>query len=77
MKENINELEEALRSLMHEMKQLKSSTPEPVVVAPAEQTPVDLSPLENDVRCLKYEVMKLREHPIIESITPATVEVHF
>ena len=57
LKNTVNELEEALRCLKHKIKQIKSTTPE---ATPVEQTPVDLSPLENDVRCLKYEVCPLK-----------------
>ena len=74
MKNSVNELEEALRCLKHEMKHFKSSIPEPVAFAPAEQTPVDLSPHENDVRCLKYEVKRLKERPVVENIAPSAVE---
>ena len=74
LKNSHNELEEALRCLKHEMKQLKSNTPEPIVSAPVEQTPVDLSPHENDIRCLKYEVKRLKEHPVVENIAPSAVK---
>ena len=69
MKDTVNEHEEVHRCLKHENKQLKSTTTEA-----AEVSPVDLSPLENDVRCLKYEVKWLKERPVVENITPATVE---
>ena len=67
VKNSVNELEEALRCLKHEIKQLKSTPiPEPVVSqAPVEEsTPVDLTPVENDIRCLKYEVKRLKERPV-------------
>ena len=33
-----------------------------------------LTPVENDIRCLKYEIKRLKERPIVENIAPAAVE---
>ena len=35
-----------------------------------------VSELENDVRCLKYGVKHLKESPIAENLSPATVDKH-
>lgn len=68
LKDNMRELDEALRCLKHEMKQLKER---PVVSSIQPNEPVDLSPLENDLRCLKYEVKRLKERPVCGEPRPS------
>ena len=73
LKNSYNELEEALRCLKHEMKQLKSSTPEPIVSSPFEQTPIDnssdidslknsVNELEEALKCIKYEMRQVKQN---------------
>ena len=33
-----------------------------------------MTPVENDIRCLKYEVKLLKKRPVFDNIVPATVE---
>lgn len=57
---HINELEEALRCVKHELRQLKKSS-----IATAEKDESSsfiFRPLESDVRCLKYEVRRLKQN---------------
>ena len=33
-----------------------------------------MTPVENDIRCLKYEVKRLKKRPVYENIVPAAFE---
>ena len=56
----------------HEDDRVDKARAEPV--SPVEQIQVDFSSFENDVRCLKYEVKKLKERKAMENIAQVTVE---
>ena len=73
MKKTIDELEEALHCLKHEIKHLKSApfqNPVKQTEPVNESTPVDLTPIESDLRCLNYEVRRLKQSEQPDIIEP-------